>query len=37
MTDTNGVAHDHTIARIYPRIAETGTAKDILSALADTN
>ncbi|MET9879999.1 isochorismatase family cysteine hydrolase [Actinacidiphila glaucinigra] len=37
VTDTDGVAHDHTIARVYPRIAETGTTKDILSALADTN
>ncbi|MFF5499802.1 isochorismatase family cysteine hydrolase [Streptomyces aquilus] len=34
VTDTDGAAHDHTIAKIYPRIAETGTAKEVLAALA---
>ncbi|MFB7504150.1 MULTISPECIES: isochorismatase family cysteine hydrolase [Streptomyces] len=34
VTDTDGAAHDHTIARIYPRIAETGTTREVLSALA---
>ncbi|MER7930609.1 isochorismatase family cysteine hydrolase [Streptomyces sp. NPDC096057] len=33
VTDTDGTAHDHSIAKIYPRIAETGTVKDILTAL----
>ncbi|MFE9611412.1 isochorismatase family cysteine hydrolase [Streptomyces sp. NPDC006012] len=37
VTDTDGTAHDHTIAKIYPRIAETGTTKDVLSALADAS
>ncbi|GAA3592872.1 isochorismatase family protein [Streptomyces osmaniensis] len=34
VTDTDGTAHDHSIAKIYPRFAETGTVKDILAALA---
>ncbi len=34
VTDTDGAAHDHTIAKIYPRIAETGSAKEVLAALA---
>ncbi|MFF8910738.1 isochorismatase family cysteine hydrolase [Streptomyces olivaceoviridis] len=37
VTDTDGAAHDHTIAKIYPRIAETGTTKDVLAALADAS
>ncbi|WLW57275.1 isochorismatase family cysteine hydrolase [Streptomyces sp. YU58] len=34
VTDTDGAAHEHTIAKIYPRIAETGSTKDVLAALA---
>ncbi|WP_372346688.1 isochorismatase family cysteine hydrolase [Streptomyces sp. KL116D] len=34
VTDTDATAHEHTVARIYPRIAETGTVKDVLAALA---
>jgi nicotinamidase-related amidase len=33
VTDTDGAAHDHTIAKIYPRIAETGSTKEVLAAL----
>ncbi|WP_031010119.1 isochorismatase family cysteine hydrolase [Streptomyces sp. NRRL F-5727] len=34
VTDTDGSAHDHTVTRIYPRIAETGRTKEVLAALA---
>ncbi|MBE8478301.1 cysteine hydrolase family protein [Streptomyces justiciae] len=34
VTDTDGAAHDHTITKIYPRIAETGSTKHVLAALA---
>ncbi|GAA2858618.1 hypothetical protein GCM10020220_054700 [Nonomuraea rubra] len=33
MTDTDGASQDHSIARIFPRIAETGTTQDVLAAL----
>ncbi|MGW3347143.1 isochorismatase family cysteine hydrolase [Nonomuraea rubra] len=33
MTDTDAASHDHSIARIFPRIAETGTTQDVLAAL----
>lgn len=36
VTDTDGAAHDHTIARIYPRLAETGTTAHVLAALAES-
>ncbi|WIV56195.1 cysteine hydrolase family protein [Amycolatopsis nalaikhensis] len=34
VTDGDAAAHDHTLAKIFPRIAETGVAKDVLTALA---
>ncbi|WP_372665996.1 hypothetical protein [Amycolatopsis kentuckyensis] len=33
-TDGGAAAHEHTLAKIFPRIAETGVAKDVLTALA---
>ncbi|MFF9502244.1 cysteine hydrolase family protein [Streptomyces sp. NPDC014656] len=34
VTDTDGAAHDHTVAKVYPRLAETGGTKEVLGALA---
>ncbi|PWI15268.1 hydrolase [Streptomyces sp. Act143] len=34
VTDTDGVAHEHTLTKIYPRIAETGSTRHVLAALA---
>jgi nicotinamidase-related amidase len=33
MTDLNPVAHDNTIAHIFPKLGETGTTNDILALL----
>jgi nicotinamidase-related amidase len=33
MTDLDPVAHDNTIACIFPRLGETGTTNDILALL----
>jgi nicotinamidase-related amidase len=33
MTDLNADAHEHTITRIFPRVAETGLTDEILSLL----
>ncbi|WBO20879.1 isochorismatase family protein [Sphingomonas abietis] len=33
MTDSRPDAHDHTIAKIFPRLGETGSTADILSLL----
>lgn len=32
VTDGDAAAHDHSITKIFPRIAETGVAKDVLAA-----
>lgn len=34
MTDGNPDAHAHSIAHIFPRLAESGTTRDILDLLA---
>ena len=34
ITDTDPQAHDHSAARIFPRIAETGSTADVLALLA---
>ena len=34
MTDVDQAAHDHTVTRIFPRIAETGSTADVLALLA---
>ena len=34
VTDVDAAFHDHAIARILPRIAETGTTADVLALLA---
>jgi len=34
ITDVDAQAHGHSIARIFPRIAETGTTADVLAHLA---
>jgi len=36
MTDMNADAHDNSVARIFPRLGETGTAGDIINLLAAT-
>jgi len=33
MTDSDLERHDHSVARIFPRIAETGTTQDVLDVL----
>jgi nicotinamidase-related amidase len=33
MTDLNPVAHDNTVAHIFPKLGETGTTDDILALL----
>lgn len=35
MTDSELARHEHSVARIFPRIAETGTTADVLAALAE--
>jgi len=30
MTDTNAESHDHSITRIFPKLGETGTTRDII-------
>jgi nicotinamidase-related amidase len=35
MTDTNPDAHDNSIARIFPRLGETGTTAEIIDLLAN--
>ncbi|MFF3606699.1 cysteine hydrolase family protein [Streptomyces sp. NPDC002463] len=34
VTDVDGAAHDHTLTKVYPLIAETGPTKLVLAALA---
>lgn len=34
MTDSELARHEHSVTRIFPRIAETGTTADVLAALA---
>ena len=34
ITDVDAASHDHAVARIYPRIAETGTTADVLALLS---
>ena len=34
MTDTRAEAHDHSIAKIFPRLGETGSTQDVLNLLA---
>jgi nicotinamidase-related amidase len=34
MTDMNGDAHDNSVARIFPKMGETGTTQQILDLLA---
>lgn len=34
ITDVDAAAHEHAIARVFPRIAETGLAADVLALLA---
>jgi nicotinamidase-related amidase len=33
MSDTDAGRHEHSVAKVFPRIAETGTAQDVLDAL----
>lgn len=33
MTDRSAERHDHSVALIFPRIAETGSADDVLKLL----
>ena len=35
MTDTDLDAHHHSLARVFPRIGETGTTKEIIGLLKD--
>jgi nicotinamidase-related amidase len=35
MTDMNAEAHDNSLARIFPKLGETGTSEDILALLAN--
>ncbi len=35
MTDSDLARHEHSIAQIFPRIAETGAIQDVLDALAN--
>jgi nicotinamidase-related amidase len=37
MTDMNADAHDNSVARIFPKMAETGTTQQILNLLATTS
>jgi nicotinamidase-related amidase len=37
MTDLNAEAHANSIARIFPRIGETGTTREIIDLLASTH
>jgi nicotinamidase-related amidase len=37
MTDMNADAHDNSVARIFPKMAETGTTPQILDLLASTS
>ena len=34
MTDARSVAHDHSIAHVFPRLGETGSTQEILALLA---
>ncbi len=34
MTDSALSAHDHSVAHVFPRVAETGTTEDVLNALS---
>ncbi|MFI0719713.1 isochorismatase family cysteine hydrolase [Streptomyces sp. NPDC021224] len=34
MTDRSAERHDHSLLQVFPRIAETGTTRDVLDALA---
>jgi nicotinamidase-related amidase len=34
ITDVDAVSHDHCVARIFPRIAETGSTSEVLCLLA---
>jgi hypothetical protein len=34
MTSYDAVAHDHSIANIFPRLGETGTTDEVLELLA---
>jgi nicotinamidase-related amidase len=34
MSDSDPARHEYSVARIFPRIAETGTARDVLDLLA---
>lgn len=36
MTDSSLDTHEHSVAKIFPRIAETGTTQDVLAALANS-
>jgi nicotinamidase-related amidase len=36
MTDRNADAHANSITRIFPRLGETGTTREIIDLLADT-
>ena len=33
MTDGRAAAHDHSLAHVFPRLGETGTARDIIALL----
>jgi nicotinamidase-related amidase len=33
MTDTRAEAHDYSIAKIFPRLGETGTTQEIIDLL----
>ena len=35
ITDVDAASHEHSVARIYPRIAETGSAADVLAQLSN--
>ena len=34
MTDMRAVAHDYSVANIFPRLGETGTTRDVIALLA---
>lgn len=36
MSDTDAGRHEHSVTSVFPRIAETGTAQDVLDALPGT-
>jgi len=36
MTDMNADAHANSIARIFPRLGETGTTAEIIAKLGET-